>query len=253
MAHSLSGEALTDMGATQVNPSLNMENVVGCEDDILLAFAETAALSHWKQQERRRGTLSTRELLRQGDAIESALRASGAGRTAMQQTGIPHQTAVVAGPALDTHMHPPRPSGEHNAPSPTGAAAQLTHVDVVGPVASAAGAIPSSSATGTAAVSSSSNTTSSLPGSPGFSQTSTFVSHSGTPNPVLSISDPSSAYTTFPELQASGDASDEQLRELIRGVARVYRETAFLYAQIVVNEPSAGTFFQLGVNVGRPF
>ncbi|KAI0067250.1 hypothetical protein BV25DRAFT_1987693 [Artomyces pyxidatus] len=48
--------------------------LVGCTEPVLLAFAEIAALAHWKAREQRNGTLSARELIMRGTAIERSLR-----------------------------------------------------------------------------------------------------------------------------------------------------------------------------------
>ena len=46
--------------------SVRMDLLMGCPDEVLLILAETADLAQWKRQERRLGTLSTRDLLRRG-------------------------------------------------------------------------------------------------------------------------------------------------------------------------------------------
>ena len=48
--------------------------LVGCTEQVLLGFAEIAALAHWKDHEARDGKLSTRELIMRGNAIERAIR-----------------------------------------------------------------------------------------------------------------------------------------------------------------------------------
>jgi len=48
--------------------------LVGCTEQVLLGFAEIAALAHWKNHEARDGKLSTRELIMRGNAIERAIR-----------------------------------------------------------------------------------------------------------------------------------------------------------------------------------
>ncbi|THV07272.1 hypothetical protein K435DRAFT_848222 [Dendrothele bispora CBS 962.96] len=54
--------------------SLQMDSLTGCPDEAMLAIAEVSALAHWKSAERRKGTLSYRELIRRGDDIEQRLR-----------------------------------------------------------------------------------------------------------------------------------------------------------------------------------
>ena len=51
-----------------------MEEFAGLPNNILLGIAEINALSHWKTTESRKGSLSYRELVRRGDAIEQLLR-----------------------------------------------------------------------------------------------------------------------------------------------------------------------------------
>ncbi|KAI0303579.1 fungal-specific transcription factor domain-containing protein [Multifurca ochricompacta] len=48
--------------------------LVGCTEQVLLAFAEIAALAHWKAHEARDGKLSARELIMRGNVIERAIR-----------------------------------------------------------------------------------------------------------------------------------------------------------------------------------
>ncbi|KAF5376163.1 hypothetical protein D9757_009338 [Collybiopsis confluens] len=54
-------------------PPLQMETLTGCPDDALLAIAEISTLAHWKNTQRRNGTLNYRELVRRGDEIEKRL------------------------------------------------------------------------------------------------------------------------------------------------------------------------------------
>lgn len=53
---------------------LQMETLTGCPDEAMLGIAEVSALAHWKANELRKGSLSTRELIRRGDDIEQRLR-----------------------------------------------------------------------------------------------------------------------------------------------------------------------------------
>lgn len=50
------------------------ESFTGFPDEILYAIAQTSELAFWKSQESLKGTLSTRELIRRGDAIEQGIR-----------------------------------------------------------------------------------------------------------------------------------------------------------------------------------
>jgi len=54
---------------------LRMDSLTGCPDEVMLGIAEVSALAHWKAQEQQNGSLSMRELVRRGDAIERQLRA----------------------------------------------------------------------------------------------------------------------------------------------------------------------------------
>jgi len=53
---------------------LHVPLLVGCTEQVLLAFAEIAALAHWKGHEARDGKLSARELIMRGNAIERGIR-----------------------------------------------------------------------------------------------------------------------------------------------------------------------------------
>jgi hypothetical protein len=53
---------------------LHIPLLVGCTEQVLLAFAEIAALSHWKALEARDDKLSARELIMRGNAIERGIR-----------------------------------------------------------------------------------------------------------------------------------------------------------------------------------
>jgi len=50
------------------------ESFTGFPDEILYAMAQTSELAFWKSQESMKGTLSTRDLIRRGDAIERVIR-----------------------------------------------------------------------------------------------------------------------------------------------------------------------------------
>lgn len=52
-----------------------MQATMGCSDAVLLALAETAELAQWRDQEKKQGSLSNRELNRRADLIEQDLRA----------------------------------------------------------------------------------------------------------------------------------------------------------------------------------
>ena len=50
------------------------ESFTGFPDEILYAIAQTSELAYWKSKELLKGTLSTRELIRRGDAIEQGIK-----------------------------------------------------------------------------------------------------------------------------------------------------------------------------------
>lgn len=50
-----------------------METLTGCPDEAMLGIAEVSVLAHWKAAEKRKGSLSLRELVRRGDEIEQRL------------------------------------------------------------------------------------------------------------------------------------------------------------------------------------
>lgn len=56
--------------------NLHMGDLTGCPDGVMYALAETATLAHWKMQQQHNYSLSVRELVRRGDAIEQNLRTS---------------------------------------------------------------------------------------------------------------------------------------------------------------------------------
>ena len=58
--------------------------LVGCTEQVLLAFAEIAALAHWKAHEARDGKLSARELIMRGNVIERAIRQTALDPTAFE-------------------------------------------------------------------------------------------------------------------------------------------------------------------------
>lgn len=51
-----------------------MDTLMGCPDEALLMIAEVSVLAQWKAAAQREGTLSYRELIRRGDAIEQRLK-----------------------------------------------------------------------------------------------------------------------------------------------------------------------------------
>ncbi|KAF7328044.1 Zn(2)-C6 fungal-type domain-containing protein [Mycena kentingensis (nom. inval.)] len=58
---------------------IRMDTLTGCPEEVLLGIAEVSALSHWKAEQKRKGALSNRDLIRRGDEIEQRLRKSADG------------------------------------------------------------------------------------------------------------------------------------------------------------------------------
>jgi hypothetical protein len=75
------------------NFDLRLESLSGCPDEALLAIAEVSSLAYWKYEEKMKGSLSVRALIRRGDSIEQQLR-----RHTDPQAGF-----------LDIHRHPLQP------------------------------------------------------------------------------------------------------------------------------------------------
>jgi len=70
---------------------LRMDSLIGCPDEILLGIAEISTLSHWKRQQLGRGSLSMRELIKQGDRIEQRLRS----RSDLTLVGMEHSPLLT--------------------------------------------------------------------------------------------------------------------------------------------------------------
>ncbi|CAE7135468.1 unnamed protein product [Rhizoctonia solani] len=62
---------------TGQRPALQLENIMGCADGIMLCLAEIADLAHWKSEQQANGCLSMPELVRRGLVIEKDLRREG--------------------------------------------------------------------------------------------------------------------------------------------------------------------------------
>ncbi|KAJ7067197.1 fungal-specific transcription factor domain-containing protein [Mycena amicta] len=55
---------------------IRMDTLTGCPEEVLSGIAEVSALSYWKAEQKRRGALSNRDLIRHGDEIEQRLKKS---------------------------------------------------------------------------------------------------------------------------------------------------------------------------------
>ncbi|CAK5269651.1 unnamed protein product [Mycena citricolor] len=97
---------------TLESEQIHMEALTGCPEYVLLGIAEVSALSHWKAAEKRRGTLSNRDLIRRGDEIEQRLRKNAVNAKTIEFDGTPlHPTLVQAESeaVVETSMFPPLP------------------------------------------------------------------------------------------------------------------------------------------------
>ena len=77
------------------------ESFTGFPDEILYAIAQTSELAFWKSQELLKGTLTTltlRELIRRGDAIEQDIRQIQG--TTATSNGLSLDLGLIAGPSL---------------------------------------------------------------------------------------------------------------------------------------------------------
>ncbi|KAF7374632.1 Zn(2)-C6 fungal-type domain-containing protein [Mycena sanguinolenta] len=63
-----------DLATRKTTNEIRMDSLTGCPEEVLLGIAEVSELSHWKAAEKRKGSLSNRDLIRRGDEIEQRLR-----------------------------------------------------------------------------------------------------------------------------------------------------------------------------------
>jgi len=70
------------------------ESFTGFPDEILYAIAQTSELAFWKSRESLKGTLSTRELIRRGDAIEQGIRQIQ--ETTATSSGLPLDLSLIS-------------------------------------------------------------------------------------------------------------------------------------------------------------
>ncbi|KAI0768033.1 fungal-specific transcription factor domain-containing protein, partial [Trametes elegans] len=89
-------------------PEISMLPVMGCENKIVLAIAETSNLAHWKESQLRRGTLSIPELVHRGAEIEEQYLAP----SSPQPLAVPLQPGIYGPQALQHHhAQGPAPRG----------------------------------------------------------------------------------------------------------------------------------------------
>ena len=77
------------------------ESFTGFPDEILYAIAQTSELAFWKSQELLKGTLTTltlRELIRRGEAIEQDIKQIQG--TTATSNGLSLDLGLIAGPSL---------------------------------------------------------------------------------------------------------------------------------------------------------
>ncbi|KAL5526794.1 hypothetical protein ACEPAF_8519 [Sanghuangporus sanghuang] len=200
----LFGSLISREASGQTAEITNMSHFMGCPEDVLLILAETAALAQWKAQERQIGTLSNRELLRRGVAIENRLLVSS-----IAEGAAPTASAETA------QMHPTRPPGEHSGSSPAMSGSQVGQGGTVSPVSDAIGASRSSVA--------SASTSSFDPLIAGERGTS-----------GLGASGPRVFGTVH-----DGNLPDRKYpSDIYQRVGKVFLHTATLYLASVINDPS---------------
>lgn len=209
---------------------------MGCPDAVLLILAETADLAQWKRQQHQLGILSVKELVRKGEAIEAMLNEYVTPANAMQIQ----------------HMHPSRPSGEHNAP-PLAALVQTERMNVVVPLTETTGASGSASALSrpVSAHASPARQSVSLLTQASSALTADPSIPSSASSALLKMNVPSvsSGPSSSPSLYARSELQGSPAGNLPEGnnppdtlhlVSTVFRETAALYLHSVINDPSPG-------------
>lgn len=209
--------------------------MMGCPDEVLLILAETADLAQWKRQQHQLGILSVKELVRKGEAIEAMLNEYDTPANAMQIQ----------------HMHPSRPSGEHNAP-PLAALVQTERMNIVVPLTGTTGASGSASALSRPvsahasparqSISVPTQSSSALTADPSIpSSASSALLKMNVPN----VSGPSSSPSSYARSELQGSLAGNlpegnNQPDTIHLVSAVFRETATLYLHSVINDPSPG-------------
>lgn len=209
---------------------------MGCPDEVLLILAETADLAQWKRQQHQLGILSVKELVRKGEAIEAMLNKYVTPANAMQIQ----------------HMHPSRPSGEHNAP-PLAALVQTERMNVVVPLTETTGASGSASALSrpVSAHTSPARQSILLPtqSSSALTADPSILSSASSAPLKMNTLNVSSRPSSSPSLHArselqgglAGNLPEENNQpDTMHLVSVVFRETATLYLHSVINDPSPG-------------
>ncbi|THG94810.1 hypothetical protein EW145_g8073, partial [Phellinidium pouzarii] len=213
MYRRLLGGTISREASVQTVQGANMTLPMGCPDDVLLILAETAALAQWKARQRQLGTLSNRELIVRGDAIEHRLLVSTIAETAERRpavyfpgtragTGADVATATATA-TVDAQMRP-----EYSTSSPPTAAAS-------------------------AAVSSSDNSALMTPVASGLAVPA--PAPAPAPGPFSASAASLSVFTT-----KNDDNALEETRptDLNKRVGQVFLHTAALYLASVINEPN---------------
>ncbi|KAJ6512967.1 fungal-specific transcription factor domain-containing protein [Mycena sanguinolenta] len=99
-----------DLATWKSSNEIRMDSLTGCPEEVLLGIAEVSELSHWKAAEKRKGSLSNRDLIRRGDEIEQRLRKAsesprqtGDGdRTPLHPTLLQAESEAVEAPPFPT-------------------------------------------------------------------------------------------------------------------------------------------------------
>ncbi|CAE6447042.1 unnamed protein product [Rhizoctonia solani] len=96
---------------------LQLENIMGCADGIMLCLAEIADLAHWKGEQQVAGCLSMPELIRRGLVIEKDLRREGHSLYRQQHEGMWGSVPPRATPVNLDLPNGPRLGQSHSPPA----------------------------------------------------------------------------------------------------------------------------------------
>ena len=101
---------------------LHMDNLTGYPDEVLFAIGEIAELAHWKAQEKSKGCLSVRELVRRGNILEQKLHTSTEPVSFSEMDRAPLHPSLPSEAGVDFNATSPL----LGAPSSSSHAAQMT-------------------------------------------------------------------------------------------------------------------------------
>lgn len=91
---------------------IRMDALTGCPEEVLLGIAEVSELSHWKAAEKRKGSLSNRDLIRRGDEIEQRLRKASSAAPACAEVDTTPLHPTLAQSESEAVDAAPYPSSE---------------------------------------------------------------------------------------------------------------------------------------------